>query len=99
MTNAPGVPAPLPRPSAIGRLPIIEASGAAAAMTIKTIREVESAPRFWEDLSNGSEVMMAIVSKVTAQLLARPIVLRKGLCRKFSAGDCLVYDRPTVSAG
>ena len=46
MTKAPGVPAPLPRPSAIGRLPIIEASGAAAAITRKTMREVESEARF-----------------------------------------------------
>ena len=43
--KAPGVPGPLPRPRAIDRLPIIEASGAAAAITRKTMREVESAAR------------------------------------------------------
>jgi len=44
--NAPGVPAPLPRASAIGRLPTMAASGAAAATTRKMIRCVESTRRF-----------------------------------------------------
>src|SRR4051812_2798205 len=40
--NATGTLAPVPREMAIGRLPIIEASGAAAASTMNTMNCVES---------------------------------------------------------
>src|SRR5579863_747065 len=83
IANAPGVPAPLPRPRAIGRFPIIDASGAAAAMTRKTIRDVESEARSFGDGDIGALVMQSwcyFMKKFTAIFSDRTPSLYRPYC-------------------